>query len=189
MSIKQEVVKTERRDRQRVTDAIGLEFRKLSELPAAGEPGDIEPVKAVRAANKYDIEGYGDVKRDYPAVADYIDSLEERIRQLRIGGEVTAAATATHKVSLSASGIAFADSQLLQPGEAICLKMTLFPGQIEISCDGTVVSAGDVGELAEGDQHTYRVSFTRILEHDRNLIEGHVRQLVKALRQDIRDSE
>jgi len=178
----------ERRDRDRVVDAIVLEVSRLSELPAAGEPRELPASRAVRANNKYDIAGYADVKSQYPQVADYIESLEERIRQLLINS-TESSEMPTHKVSLSASGIAFADMQLLQPGEMVSLKLTLFPGQIKISCDGTVVSVGDVGELAEGDQHTYRVAFNRISLHDRNLLEGHVRRLRKSLRQDSRDHE
>lgn len=188
MSTDNSAVFKERRDRQRVVDAIGLEVRKLTELPAAGEPRELPARSATRVANKYDIAGYAEVKSSFPAVAGYIDSLEERIRQLLLDGDVSSVVP-THKVSLSASGMAFADSQLLQPGEMVNLQLTLFPGQIKINCDGTVVSVGDVGELAVGDQHTYRIAFSRITVHDRNLIEGHVRRLRKSLRQDIRNAE
>lgn len=171
--------RTERRDYERVQDAVGLQIELLLELPAAGE---VQPRVAteervqIRVKNKYDIKGYGDVKRDHPAVAKYIDDLEERIRTLLLRGD-TPAEIPSHKVSLSGSGMAFADDLVLQPGDMIGVKLTLFPGLSRISCDATIISVGDAQEVGVGDRHTYRAIFNRITDQDRQLIDTHVKRV------------
>lgn len=171
----------ERRGYDRVQDAVGLQIQRLHELPAAGET-KIEKSKPgrVRRANKYDIEGYAEVKRDYPAVADYVKELEERIRQLRMGGS-TPSETPTHKVSLSASGLAFSDETLMYPGEQVGLTITLFPSTRRISCDARIVSAGDAPEIANGDKHTYRLTFVRLSDNDKQFLDTHVKSLLKSI--------
>ena len=107
------LVNGDRRDFDRVQDAVGLQVQRLHELPAAGEINNkVEPAGNVRRANKYDIRGYADVKRDFPDVANYVEELEERIRQLLLDGAIPSESP-THKVSLSASGMAFADNMLM----------------------------------------------------------------------------
>lgn len=171
----------ERRDYERVQDAIGLQVKRLHELPAAGEvPTQMVQPGRVRRANKYDIKGYAEVKRDYPAVAQYVEELEERIRQLQLEGAVPSE-TPTHKVSLSASGMAFADDVLMYPGEQVGVTITLFPSLKRVACDARVVSAGDAPEIANGDKHTYRLNFVRITDSDRQTLIDHVKALVKTI--------
>ena len=172
----------ERRNFDRVQDAVGLQVARLHELPAAGEAGKkIDPVGGeVRRSNKYDIDGYADVKRDYPLVADYVEALEERIRQLLLDGAIHAESP-THKVSLSASGLAFADNTLMYPGEQIGLTITLFPSLRRVTCDAQVISAGDAPEIANGEQHTYRLSFVRITDSDKQVLDQHVQGLLRSI--------
>lgn len=171
----------ERRDHERVQDAVGLQVRRLHELPAAGEVSvSAAPTGKVRRANKYDIPGYADVKRDQPAVAQYVEELEERIRQLLLDG-ASSAELPTHKVSLSASGMAFADDSLMYPGEQVGLTITLFPSLRRVACDARVVSAGNAPEIAEGDKHTYRLNFVRITDDDKQAIDQHVRALLRSM--------
>jgi len=171
----------ERRDFDRVQDAVGLQIQRLHELPAAGEVSRKQtPAGKVRRANKYDISGYADVKRDYPAVAHYLEELEERIRQLLLDGAIPSESP-THKVSLSASGMAFADDALMYPGEQIGITITLFPSLRRVACDARVISAGDAPEIADGDKHTYRLSFVRITDADQQALELHVRGLLQSI--------
>jgi len=171
----------ERRDYARVQDAIGLQVKRLHELPAAGEvKNQMVQAGRVRRANKYDIEGYADVKRDFPAVSEYVEELEERIRQLQLEGAVPSE-TPTHKVSLSASGMAFADDVLMYPGEQVGVTVTLFPSLKQVACDARVVSAGDAPEIANGDKHTYRLNFIRITDADKQVLIDHVQALVKTI--------
>jgi len=174
----------ERRDFDRVQDAVGLRIQRLHELPAAGEVArKIEPAGNVRRANKYDIDGYAVVKREYPAVANYVEELEERIRQLLLDGAIPSESP-THKVSLSASGMAFADNTLLYPGEQIGLTITLFPSLQRVACDARIISAGDAPEIANGEQHTYRLSFVRITDADKQVLDQHVQGLLRSFPKD-----
>jgi len=171
----------ERRDFERVQDAVGLQVRRLHELPAAGESRRSDSAEPrVRRANKYDIEGYAKVKSDFPAVAKYVQELEERIRQLLLEGAVPSEVP-THKVSLSASGLAFADDLLMYPGEQIGLTITLFPSLKRVACDARVVSAGDAPEIANGEKHTYRLNFVRITDSDKKVLDEHVQSLLKTI--------
>ena len=168
---------TERRRFVRVQDAVGLYLQRLVERPAAGQPHtDIEP-PAVRKTDKYAIEGYASVRKDFPAVAQYITDLEERIRELLIDGD-TASSKATHKVGLSAGGLSFSDKNLYVPGEQISMSITLFPSGIRIGTDALIVSANDVGEVLSHDYPTYRAEFVRISDSDRQVIDTHVDQLL-----------
>ena len=181
------LITKERRDFQRVQDAVGLQIQLLMELPAAGDGltplnRKVEKVQ-VRKKNKYDIKGYAEVKRDHPAVADYIVDLEERIRTLLLRGDEPAEAP-THKVSISASGLAFADDMVLQPGDLIGLKITLFPDLRRIGCDATIISVGDADEVGSGEKHTYRAVFNRITDQDREVIDQHVKSVRKTLPND-----
>jgi len=164
-----------------VQDAVGLEVRRLHEIPAAGEVSmRNQPSNRVRRANKYDIDGYADVKRNYPAVAQYVAELEERIRQLLLDGAIPSESP-THKVSLSASGMAFADEVLMYPGEQVGLSITLFPSLKRVACDARIVSAGEAPEIADGEKHTYRLSFVRITDEDKKVLNDHVQSLLRSI--------
>ncbi len=181
MSEEIRVQRCERRGHVRVQDAVALRFLRLHDVPAAGEITalDADILPPTLRVNKYDIDGYAEVKRDYPLVTNYISDLEERIRQLLLDGEAIEAAP-THKVSLSVSGMAFADDKLLHPGQLISVLLTLFPGSKRVGCDARVISAGDAPEIANGDKPTYRVQFLRMSDADRELIMNHVTQLMSS---------
>jgi len=168
---------SERRRFVRVQDAVGLHAQRLVERPAAGQIPVPQERVSVRKNDKYDIEGYADVRRDYPSVAQYIGDLEERIRELLLDGDA-ALSKPTHKISLSAGGISFADKSLFVPGEVISMTLTLFPTGRRIGTDGIVVAANDSDEVLKLDAPTYRVEFIRISDSDRRVIENHVDQLL-----------
>jgi len=171
----------ERRGYDRVQDAVGLQIQRLHEMPAAGESrSDKTGNNRIRRANKYEIEGYAEVKRNFPAVAGYVKELEERIRQLLLDGSKSSESP-THKVSLSASGMAFADEVLMYPGEQVGLSITLFPSLKQVACDARVVSAGDAPEIANGDKHTYRLTFVRITDSDKDILDQHVKSLLQSI--------
>lgn len=176
----------DRRGHLRVRDAVGLVVRPLKSLPAAGDSnnrsegstGSAKPEarSKVRKNNKYEINGYAEVKSQYPDVADYISALEERIRTLLLQGD-SPSENPTHITSLSAGGIAFAEDMLLQVDEPVSMQITLFPTLHRISCDATIVTVGDAPEIGFGDKHTYRASFTRMSDQDRAFLEAHVKKL------------
>lgn len=167
----------ERRHYLRVQDAVGLHVHRLEELPAAGQSAPAPVQAKVRKHNKYDIEGYAEVRRDYPAVGHYIDDLEERIRQLLLDSDAISEKP-SHKVSLSAGGLFFSDRLLLHPGEMISLTLTLFPSGKRIGSDARVISANDVPEVSSGDELSYRAVFVRMSDADRQTIDEHVNKLL-----------
>lgn len=171
-------IQTDRREYTRVQDAVGLTIQKLADMPAAGIVIPPEPTQKVRKSDKYDIEGYGAVRRDFPAVASYIDALEERIRQLLLDGDSTLDKP-THKVSLSAGGLHFADTILLRPGELIGLTITLFPSGRRISTDARILDGNEAPEVAKRDEPSYRALFIRMSDADRQAIEAHVQRILE----------
>ncbi len=172
----------ERRRFVRVQDAVGLHVQRLTDLPAAGQPVHAEsPAIAspgsVRKRDKYEIAGYAEVKRDFSAVADYIDELEERIRELLLDGD-QAPDKPSHKVSLSAGGIYFSDKTLLHPGEMIGITLTLFPSGLRIGTDARITAANDAPEIAKQDEPRYRAVFVRMSDADREAVDVHVQNLL-----------
>ncbi|MFK8082968.1 MAG: hypothetical protein AB8B97_22035 [Granulosicoccus sp.] len=169
--------RVERRRFVRVQDAVGLHVQRLVELPAAGQSQQLSEPSPVRKADKYAIEGYGDVRRDFPQVAQYICALEERIRELLLDSD-KAPAIPTHKVSLSAGGVNFSDKALFVPGETVSISLTLFPTGRRIGTDAIIISANVSDEVIVEDNPTYRAEFIRISDSDRQVIETHVDQLL-----------
>ena len=169
---------SERRQYTRVQDAVGLHIQQLTDMPAAGVLKSPRQPEKVRKQDKYAIEGYAEVRRDYPEVASYIDALEERIRQLLLDGDVTIAKP-THKVSLSAGGIHFSDNLLLRPGDLIGLTLTLFPSGRKISTDARILDGNEAPEIAKRDEPSYRAIFVRLSEEDRLAIDNHVKRIIE----------
>ena len=172
-------ISDERRRYIRVYDAVGLHLQRLFEIPAAGQPAMPIPSPRVRKLDKYGIDGYAQVRSDYPAVAEYISELEERIRQLLLNTD-EAPTTPTHKVNLSAGGICFSDAQLFHPEELLSLCITLFPTGRRIVSDARVISANDTdcAGLSGDSRPSYRVEFVRMSDTDRRVLETHVDQLL-----------
>ncbi|MFT4728709.1 MAG: hypothetical protein ACI9UN_003221 [Granulosicoccus sp.] len=167
----------DRREFTRVQDAVALSIQQLADMPAAGVVATPQPAQKVRKSDKYDIEGYADVRRDFPAVVSYIEALEERIRQLLLDGDSTLDKP-THKISLSAGGVHFADAILLRPGELIGLTITLFPSGRRISTDARILDGNEAPEVAKRDEPSYRALFVRMSDVDRKAIEAHVQRIL-----------
>jgi len=169
----------ERRANRRVRDAIGLVITVVEGDAAAHGVQSSNATQdrvRVRKQNKYEIAGYAEVKASFPEVADYIAELEERIRTLLLQGDHSAERP-SHKVSLSASGLAFAEDRIMQVGDTLELNLTLFPQLEKIKCGGRIVTVGEASEVGEGAKHTYRVEFTDISSADAAAIKSHVKSL------------
>ncbi|MFK7893575.1 MAG: hypothetical protein AB8B63_22350 [Granulosicoccus sp.] len=168
----------ERRRYVRAHDAVGLHLQRLLEIPAAGQASVPVQSAKVRKQDKYQIDGYSSVRAHYPAVAEYIGQLEERIRQLLLDADEPPESP-THKVNMSAGGICFTDDQVFYPEEMLSVCMTLFPTGRRIVSDAIVISANDVDyKESAGDRPTYRLEFVRMAEADRRVLETHVDQLL-----------
>lgn len=166
----------ERRHYVRVQDALGLHIQSLVELPAAGQPPTTQSSESVRKKDKYAIQGYAEVRKHYPDVAQYITDLEERIRELLLDGDELISKP-THKVSLSAGGLRFSDKALFAPGEMVSMTMTLFPSGQRIGTDAIIVAANEAGVL-DMDTPRYHAEFIRISDQAREMLENHVNQLL-----------
>ena len=168
---------TDRRRYARVRDALGLHVQRLVERPAAGQPSTPVMPPSVRKLDKYSIDGYAEVRRDYPSVVQYISDLEERIRELLLHTD-TVPAKPSHKVSLSAGGMSFADQTMYAKGELVSLTLTLFPTERRIGTDAVIVSVNDPDELLDPTNPTYHAEFLRISDIDRQVLETHVERLM-----------
>jgi hypothetical protein len=171
-------IELDRREFSRVQDAVGLTIQKLADMPAAGIRASVHTPQKIRKSDKYDIEGYATVRRDFPEVATYITALEERIRQLLLDDDSTQDEP-THKVSLSAGGVHFSDTLLLRPGELIGLTITLFPSGRRISTDARILDGNEAPEVAKRDEPSYRALFVRMSDADRLAIEAHVQRILE----------
>ncbi len=85
------------------------------------------------------------------------------------------------KVSLSASGIAFADTGFYEVGTELDISIVLFPSRESIACRVQVVAAGDVPEVAKGDLPTYRAAFLDLSDEQVEILAEHVDQLLSSL--------
>ncbi len=85
------------------------------------------------------------------------------------------------KVSLSASGILFADRGLHQPGTQLTLGIVLFPSKQSIVCQAKIISAGDAKTVANGELPTYRASFVDLSQSQTQVLVDHVDALILSL--------
>lgn len=120
------------------------------------------------------------IQRDYPDVAKYFEALERKINVLAQAFMVSHNSLTdqpTHKVNLSASGIAFDTAQFLAEGQILELKMVVPPGLVGI------VTFGKVIYCRKQEDGLYRtgVDFFSLRDQDREFLIRHVikRQLTQ----------
>ena len=80
----------------------------------------------------------------------------------------------THKVSLSGSGIAFAHNHLLQPGDRVNLRLTLYPSETELALSAMIVSVGQAKGPVSGGEYAARAVFSDIESSMRKQILDHI---------------
>jgi len=85
------------------------------------------------------------------------------------------------KVSISASGIYFADTGLHQPGTQITLGIVLFPSKQTIVCQALIIAAGDADGVARGELPTYRASFVGLTHEQTQILSEHVDALLSTM--------
>lgn len=168
----------ERRRHVRVRDALGLRVQRLGDLPANGHlQGKATIIAADNISDSSSVEGYSRVQNEFPAVAEHIHDLEERVRQLLLARS-TEPTLPTHKVSLSEGGLNFTERMLFLPGEKVHIELTLFPLGQRISADAVIISANDSDDVSTSDQPTYHAKFIRISDADHKLLASHVDHLL-----------
>lgn len=72
--------------------------------------------------------------------------------------------------SLSASGIAFASREELQPGSNLCLRMVVLPNYHHIIAYGEIVRVTTVEDPTDGFTHIISVRFEHILDRYREIL-------------------
>jgi hypothetical protein len=113
------------------------------------------------------------IQRDYPEVSKYLETLERKIQVLAQAFMVSnnhLAEQPTHKVNLSASGIAFDAEQPLAEGQILELKMVVPPVLVGILTFGKVIYCR---EQPDGLYRT-GVDFLALRDQDREFLIRHV---------------
>ncbi len=191
----------ERRRYYRVEDRIALKYRVVaeSELPLAlsrlqGSVPDRAMLPASFATTSNQLKHLGDrIKRGHPDIGQYLEVLNEKMDSLvRIiaATENDAPLSASHDVSLSASGLAFRASSPVNQGENLELRILIFPSQVNLNILATVVYCRE--EPIEGGHFPFcvGVDFSFVRENDRDLLIKHILQKQsEALRRERLSSE
>lgn len=84
----------------------------------------------------------------------------------------------THKVSLSLSGLAFADKGFYTAGSELDATLFFYPSKDKIDCKIKIVSVGDAPEVSKGDWLTYRATFSELPDSQASLLSEHVDSLL-----------
>ncbi len=118
------------------------------------------------------------VEKLEPVLAEYLQRLEQKIGALsaflldQAMGEGTQD-TQTRTVSLSASGISFADEYPWSSGEVMELRLILLPERIGLRLYGRVVTTG-FSQSAGQPLHHVSVDFMGISDLDREILIAHL---------------
>ncbi len=177
--------KEERRGQVRVLDAIGLSVWQLGQGEhAASNDANTLSASVNRTINSR-FPGLDELRRSNPQAAEHIEALEH---QLGISGKTipepqntVAAEYPNHKVSLSASGIAFGHDRLLRPGDRVSLGITLFPSRTYLALTAIIVSVGDSSGPIAGGKYAARAVFSGISDQARSMILEHIHYIVSKI--------
>ena len=167
----------ERRSRDRINDAVGLTIVEVGPDAKDGSSAHSDS-KLNRSSSVSTLSRFSEIKSGFPAATKIIDSFKKALGTGSVKDKFPAI-NLTHKVSLSASGLAFADNRLFNQKNTLQMTIHLFPENEQINCLARIVSVNDAPEVGDGEKHTYRVEFTGIAEADRALIKKHVQSILR----------
>ena len=114
-----------------------------------------------------------------PDLAAYLRAIDQKIEVIGrafIAQEPEAVAQQAVPANLSAGGICVGVDETYEPGDAVELRMLLFPSFTGLMIYGTVVSEEPAHdeESAGGRPYLVRIEFTHIREPDRELLIKHL---------------
>jgi len=185
----------ERRRYFRIDDEIILFFREIpADQVPQGETFQEHAVDPFSLSSRLDlltVESRAHlrrIERDYPAVADFLKVLEQKIDlivQALLSSETDLASQPTSRVSLSASGLAFDSGTGFKVASVLELKMILPPALVGITAYGRVVYCKQNRDEKLPPFHT-AVDFIGLRERDRELL---IRHVVKKQLQQLRDKK
>ncbi|MGD1984519.1 MAG: PilZ domain-containing protein [Chromatiaceae bacterium] len=126
-----------------------------------------------------------------PDLAAYLRAIDQKIEVIGrafIAQESDAVAERAVPVNLSAGGMCVGSDEHYAPGDALEIRMLLFPSFTGLLIYGTVVDASPpseaLGEEAGRFEHLVRIEFTHIREQDRELL---IRHLLRRQSDQLRD--
>jgi hypothetical protein len=174
-----------RREAYRINDRIALAVTALSETEyrrardrARGDQERGRLLNSIIATGEGMRGALRNIRDVDPAVAAYLQSLEERLDSLarmlaREGSGVSD--HPTHDVNISGNGIRFVHDEPLTTGSRVELQLQLFPSRDCLRLLGTVVRVNKRSAAARGPgRYVVAVDFTDIHDDDRELLIRHV---------------
>jgi len=185
----------ERRDYFRVNDAVALHVEPIdaADLPALQARFDDERLRFglgnyFAHCSEQILPQRKRIQSRYPDVADYLQSLEQRLDMLAglLASDGGLAEASSHVANISGSGIDFAYHRPLAEGEHALLRVVLFPDQARILAIGKVVHtghyegcqpAGTRDGVGQAQQFRAGMRFEHIHEADRERLIKHIHGL------------
>ena len=189
-----------RRESFRINDRIALSVRPMSEseyrqsrVHLLDSQRKQRTLNSILAAGDSQRGMLRNIRDSDPAIASYLQSLEERLdalARLLVLEQNKTADTATHDVNISGNGLRFQHPQALVEGSHVSLDIQLFPTRTCMCALGLVVRSKELQRRAkDGGRFTIAVDFCDVHDDDRELLIRHIHglQLNYARRGALRD--
>lgn len=177
----------DRRSFFRIDDNVRLSVRKIPaeeldqrlerlDLDLAGNFTVMSSLSAITAHMSANLRRIENRDADLAAYLRAIDQKIEVIGRAFIAQEPEAVGQHAVSANLSAGGMCVGVDETLERGDAVELRMLLFPSFTGLMIYGTVVSEepAENDEAAGGKPYLLRVEFTHIREQDRELLIKHL---------------
>ena len=177
----------DRRSFFRIDDHVRLSVRRvpLQELQALVDrldhdlAGNFTVMSSLAAITAQMTVGLRRIENRDPDLAAYLRAIDQKIEVIGrafIAQEPEVMAEKAVPVNLSAGGMCAGVDERYAAGEAVEIRMLLFPSFTGLMIYGTVI---ECSERPEGDpggtfRHLARISFTHIREQDRELLIRHL---------------
>ncbi len=171
----------ERRRYFRIDDKVGLLTTPIPTQDEARVMADFNEEKAplclineLRAVRDTHLPQRRSLEYKFPTVAAYVRMLESQIDMLALAiqNDDGFVATPNTRVNLSAQGVSFDDSEPLEVGSLLEVRLTLFPDLIHIRTLARVVRCE-----ADPSCKSTALDFTHLRDADREAIIRHVHLL------------
>lgn len=189
----------DRRNYFRIDDSVRLGLTRLSpdELDERLDrldqdlAGNFTVMSSLAAITAQMTVGLRRIENRDPDLAAYLRAIDQKIEVIGrafIAQDSEAVAERAVPVNLSAGGMCVGSSERFEPGDALEIRMLLFPSFTGVLIYGTVVDCSpptvEHGEEAGRFEQLVRIEFTHIREQDRELL---IRHLLRRQSDQLRD--
>ena len=183
-----ETLERNRRESFRINDRIALCVNPLSEANYRQSRANMRNTQ-IKQRTLNSILAEGDSQRGVlrhirdsdPAIANYLQSLEERLdalARLLVGEQNITPDVPTHDVNISGNGVRFQHAQALTEGSHVELDLQLFPERTCLHMLATVVRSKEMQRRSKtGGRFMIAVDYCDIHEDDRELLIRHIHTL------------